>query len=101
MAIREGGSGGKTGNTLLAFALGALAGAVVALLYAPSSGEETRRKLRDKAKAGRDRVAGLADDGRDYLRRQRENVADAMEHGREVFEQVKREPFERPRSEKS
>ena len=100
MATREGGSGGNTGNTLLAFALGAVAGAVVALLYAPASGEDTRRKLREKARAGKDRVAGFAEDGRDYLRRQRENVADAVEHGREVFEQVKREPFERPRSEK-
>lgn len=97
MATRDGGS---SGHTILAFALGALAGAVVALLYAPASGEDTRRKLRAKARAGKDRVTDLAEDGRDYLRRQRENVADAVEHGREVFDQLRREPFDRPRSEK-
>lgn len=97
MATREGGS---SGHTLLAFALGALAGAAVALLYAPASGAETRRKLRDKAREGQDRVSDLAEDGRDYLRRQKANVVDAVEHGREVFEQVRREPFDRTRSEK-
>ena len=97
MATRENGSSSSTGNTVLAFALGALAGAVVALLYAPASGAETRRKLRDKARAGRDRLSNLAEDGQDYLRRQRENVADAVEHGRDVYEQVKREPFDRSR----
>jgi gas vesicle protein len=33
----------STGNILAAFAVGALAGAGVALLYAPRSGKETRR----------------------------------------------------------
>lgn len=88
MATREGGS---TGNTLLAFALGALAGAAVALLYAPASGADTRRKLKDKARAGRDRVTELAEDGRDYLNRQRDNISEAVEHGREVFERVRKE----------
>ncbi len=36
-------------NTLLAFIGGALAGAVVALLYAPDRGENIRRKIREKA----------------------------------------------------
>ena len=34
---------------LVAFIGGALAGAVAAILLAPDSGENTRRKLRDKA----------------------------------------------------
>ena len=36
-------------NTLLAFIGGALAGAVVALLYAPDKGENIRRKMRERA----------------------------------------------------
>lgn len=88
MATREGGS---SNNALLAFALGALAGAAVVLLYAPASGSETRRKLKDKARAGRDRVSDIVEDGRDYLSRQRENVEAAVEHGREVFERVRKE----------
>jgi hypothetical protein len=88
MAIREGNS---TSNTLLAFAIGALAGAAVALLYAPASGADTRRKLKDKARAGRDRVSDLAEEGRDFLNRQRESVEKAVEHGREVFERARKE----------
>ena len=41
-------------NGLLAFLTGAVAGAVVALLYAPDKGEETRKKLVDKVKEGAD-----------------------------------------------
>jgi len=92
MANREGSSGN---SALLAFALGALAGAAVALLYAPASGADTRRALRRKVRAGRDRVKDLADDGRDYVERQRDNVVEAMEHGREVFDKVRREPLTR------
>ena len=88
MATREGNS---TNSTLLAFAIGALAGAAVAMLYAPASGAETRRKLKDKARAGRDRVSDLAEEGRDFLTRQRENVEAAVEHGREVFERARKE----------
>lgn len=36
-------------NTLLAFIGGALAGAVVALLYAPDKGENLRHRLRERA----------------------------------------------------
>ncbi|MBR5856449.1 MAG: YtxH domain-containing protein [Bacteroidales bacterium] len=36
-------------NTLLAFIGGALAGAVVALLYAPDKGENIRRRMRERA----------------------------------------------------
>ena len=41
------------GEVMLAFLLGAVAGAAVALLYAPASGEETREFLSEKARAGR------------------------------------------------
>jgi len=37
---------------LLAFAVGALAGAAVALLYAPASGREMREFLGEKAREG-------------------------------------------------
>lgn len=44
------------GGVLAAFVLGALAGAVVALLYAPAPGDEMRRKLAEKARDGRDQA---------------------------------------------
>lgn len=36
-------------NTLLAFIGGAIAGAVIALLFAPEKGENTRRKIKNLA----------------------------------------------------
>ncbi len=36
-------------NTLLAFIGGALAGAAIALLYAPDKGENIRKKIKEKA----------------------------------------------------
>ena len=38
------------GRTVLAFTLGAAAGSIIALLYAPASGEVTRRRLLLKAR---------------------------------------------------
>jgi gas vesicle protein len=45
------------GAVVLAFLAGAVAGAAVALLYAPASGEETREYLGQRAREGRDKVA--------------------------------------------
>ncbi len=81
----------SSGSVMLAFVLGAVAGAAVALLYAPSSGEETRRKLANKAREGRDKAESVAREGREFLARQRENLSAAVERGRETFEQVRKE----------
>jgi gas vesicle protein len=85
--------GTSSGTVLVAFVVGALAGAAVALLYAPATGEETRRRLAEKAREGRERAEGAARDGRDALRRHRETLTDAIDRGREVFEQVRKEPL--------
>lgn len=45
----------NTGNTLLALITGAAIGAGIGLLYAPESGEETRKKLRKDAQDAQDR----------------------------------------------
>ena len=45
-------SGAGAGTILLAFLVGAVAGAAVALLYAPATGRETREYLSDKAREG-------------------------------------------------
>lgn len=45
-------SGAGAGTILLAFLVGAVAGAAVALLYAPAPGRETREYLGDKAREG-------------------------------------------------
>jgi gas vesicle protein len=48
------------GALLMAFILGAVAGAAVALLYAPATGEETRDYLGQRAREGRERVVDAA-----------------------------------------
>jgi gas vesicle protein len=75
----------------VAFVLGAITGAAVALLYAPAAGEETRRRLADRAREGRDKAEQLAREGREFITRQRENVSAAVEQGREAFERARKE----------
>jgi gas vesicle protein len=84
MAKNDGG-----GDVLLAFVLGAAAGAAIALLFAPASGEETRNYLGEKAREGRDRATEAARQGRDILNRQRDNLTNAIDKGREAYQQAK------------
>jgi len=83
------------GSVMLAFVMGAVAGAAAALLFAPAAGEETREYLSKRAREGRDRVKDTARDageqGRDFYQRQRENVTSAIERGREAFQQAREE----------
>jgi len=81
--------GAGAGSILLAFALGAISGAAVALLYAPQSGEETRRFLGEKAREGRERAAEAAARGRDMLNQGRETLTTAIERGREAYQQAR------------
>ena len=81
----------SAGTVLVAFALGAVAGAAIALLYAPTSGEETRKKLAEKAREGRDRAEALAKQGREFIDRQRETINAAVDRGREAFDQARKE----------
>jgi gas vesicle protein len=77
------------GSILLAFLLGAVSGAAVALLYAPSSGRETREFLGEKAREGRARAAEAAAKGRDAINQGRETLATAIERGREAYQQAR------------
>lgn len=52
------------GGVLAAFVFGALAGAAIALLYAPAAGEETRRKVAERAREGREKAMRAAERGR-------------------------------------
>ena len=49
------------GTVMLAFLVGALTGAAVALLFAPASGEETREYLGQKAREGRAKAREAVD----------------------------------------
>jgi gas vesicle protein len=75
MADRDGGS-------FLWFLAGLGVGAVVGVLYAPRSGDETREVLRSKAQEGSERV-------RQQARRAREQAGDWVDRGRDVINQQK------------
>jgi gas vesicle protein len=77
------------GAIMAAFFMGALAGAAVALLFAPASGEETREYLGEKAREGRARAREAVDEGRAYYKQQRENLTRAVERGREAFDEAR------------
>jgi gas vesicle protein len=81
--------GGAAGTIIVAFVLGAITGAAVALLTAPASGEETRKLLADKAREGRDRANEAARQGREFVNRGRETLSNAIERGREAYEQAR------------
>jgi gas vesicle protein len=81
------------GSKVVWFMAGIAIGATVALLYAPATGEQTRRQIARKAQKSRD---ALADTGEDLLDRGREmyergrkladEAADMFERGRKIVE---------------
>jgi gas vesicle protein len=80
-------------DTIVWFLVGAAVGATVALLYAPQSGDRTRRVIGRKVAEGRDAVADsgrdLMDKGRDLYekgRRVAEDAAEMVERGRRIIE---------------
>jgi gas vesicle protein len=79
----------NSGSLMVAFVIGALTGAAVALLYAPATGEDTREYLGQKAREGKAKAREAMDQGREYYRDQRENIVTAVERGREAFQKVR------------
>lgn len=77
------------GAVLAAFILGAIAGAATALLLAPSSGEETRRLLAEKAREGKDLANDAAKKGREFVDRQRDSLSTAIERGKEAYHRAR------------
>jgi gas vesicle protein len=84
-------NGSSSLGPVVGFALGALVGGVLGVLFAPSSGEKTRRRLSDAAgKLGRDTREGF-EDTRDRVAGAAEeigaDVKSAIEAGRDAFRQ--------------
>ena len=80
-------------DKLIWFLAGSALGAAIALLYAPQSGEETRRTLGKQARKGRrvleDVGEDLADRGRGLYekgRRIADDAADMIERGKRIIE---------------
>jgi gas vesicle protein len=81
--------GAGAGSVLLAFILGAVSGAAVALLYAPASGRETREYLGERAREGRERAGKAAERGREIINQGRETLTTAIDRGREAYQQAR------------
>jgi gas vesicle protein len=81
--------GGAAGTVVIAFVLGAVTGAAVALLMAPTTGEETRRMLAQRAREGRERASEAARQARDFAARQKQTFSAAVDRGREAYEQAR------------
>ena len=83
-------------NGLSSFLLGLGVGVGIGMLFAPKSGQETRELIKNKAGEGTDYLkqrstevkqtaSEWVDKGKEALGRQKENLADAMEAGRQAY----------------
>jgi gas vesicle protein len=90
------------GTKVSFFVAGVGIGAAVALLFAPQSGEDTRKQIKKTAQDGSDFVAAkgkeirrqaedLVDQGKDLVSKQKARLADALESGKQSV----RETFSR------
>ncbi len=91
----------ENGGSKIAFFLAGMGvGAVLALLFAPKSGQETRDFLTQKAEEGRDYVASrgrdlrkqaeeVVDKAKDVVSKQKEQLSAALEAGKQAYQEEK------------
>lgn len=74
---------------LTAFAVGAIAGAGIALLYAPGSGKETRELLARRTRELKDKIGNSVDDAKELLSEKKAMIAAAFEAGKQAMNEQK------------
>ncbi len=91
----------NNGASKFAFFLAGLGvGAILALLFAPKSGKETRELIGQKAEEGRDYVTArgkelrkdaedLVEKGKDLVAKQKEQLSAALEAGKQAYYEEK------------
>jgi gas vesicle protein len=77
----------RSGFTI--FAVGALIGAGVALLYAPQSGKETRKLLAKKAKQLRDKAQDTVENAQGFIKDRKKDLVAAFDSGKEIVDHAK------------
>ncbi|MFA4828221.1 MAG: YtxH domain-containing protein [Thermodesulfovibrionales bacterium] len=79
-------NGYGAGSVLLSFLLGGAVGAGLALLLAPQSGPETRRKIQDFAEDMKERVGSTVEKGKDLFEQKKSVITTAIDAGKEAYE---------------
>lgn len=93
--------GDNGGSKVSYFLVGLGVGALLGILFAPKSGEETREYLKDKAEEGREyaqkkarelreRAEEIGDRARDTVSRQKEHISSAIEAGTDAYQRAKK-----------
>ena len=97
-------NGSGDGGSKFAFFLAGLGiGAILALILAPTSGEEARQMLGQKATEGRDYVTnkskeirqqaeGMVDKAKDLVAQQKEQLSAALEAGKQAYQEERSKP---------
>lgn len=82
-------------NVLVGLLLGAVAGGVTALLLAPASGSDTRKKIKDTLRRGKDRIFEEADEVRAMAEAHKDALKEAVIGGKEAYlKAMKKSPSE-------
>ncbi|HEX2710710.1 MAG TPA: YtxH domain-containing protein [Candidatus Acidoferrales bacterium] len=90
----------NSGSRISYFMVGLGIGALIGLLFAPKSGDETREYLSKKADEGRDyaqkkarelreRAEDLLERGKEVATRQKDSLSAAVDAGREAYQREK------------
>ena len=75
----------RLGGYVTAFAVGAVLGAGLALLYAPRSGKETRELIAQKGKDLKDKADEVLEEAKDFVRSKKAEINAAVEAGKEAM----------------
>lgn len=78
----------ETSNVLVAFILGTVAGGVTALLLAPASGAETRKKFTDAMKRAKDKALDELETAKEYADTHRQGIKEAYVAGKEAYKKA-------------
>lgn len=82
-------------NVLVGLLLGAVAGGVTALLLAPASGADTRKKIKDTLRRGKDKIFDEADEVKAFAEANKEALKEAVIGGKEAYlKAMKKDPAE-------
>jgi gas vesicle protein len=76
----------ETSNVMVAFLLGAVAGSVAALLLAPASGADTRKKLADGLRKAKDKALDGLENAKDYAATHKDAIKEAYQEGKEAYQ---------------